>query len=160
MSVSQALLNRKIGLAAAVALLGGTALVFWPEARVAIDDACKPAGTISLVRSLAQGERFWSRQIENIDSRLITMKRQAEIVAAANVKLEATLRRSEEMLTDLYAKNPALRPSPGTLAAEALREQASDIESAEMQKFMDKAIAKRVHALRTCRNQIAAGLHP
>jgi hypothetical protein len=158
MPVFQALLNRKIGLAAAAALLGGTVFVFWPEAGVAIDDACKPSGTIPLVRSLVQGERFWSRQIENIDSRLITMKRQAEIAAAANLKLEATLRRSEEMLSDLYAKNPARRPSPGTLAAEALREQASDIESAEMQEFMDKAIAKRGHVLRTCRNQIAAGV--
>lgn len=160
MTVAQTLLNRKIGLAAAVALLGGTVLAFWPEAGVAIDDACKPAGTISLVRSLAQGERFWSGQIENIDSLLLTMNKQAEIVAAANVKLEATLRNSEKTLKDIYAKNPALRPSPETLAAEALREQASDIESAETQKFIDIAIAKHVRALRMCRDQMAVGLHP
>ncbi len=88
------------------------------------------------------------------------MKRQAEIAASANLKIELIARKGEETLENLYTKNPALRPSPATLAADALREQANDIESAEMQMFIDKAIAKRIQTLSICRNQIAAGLQP
>ena len=160
MQISRAVLMKGFGLTVVV-ILAGCAGMFWlSDKNVAIDKNCRPDGFISAVRAQIQGERFWTDQVKNIDLRLKSSEKQAQLIASINTKLEAALRDSDATLEKLYSKNPALRPSVAQQTAESLREQAGQIESAESDKYLAEVSDKYARSLRACRAQISESLLP
>ena len=152
------ILRRKSTLASSLLVLGLAAIVYWPASELSVTPSCEPDGVIARARSFAQGDRFWTGQVEKIDARIQLLDRQPEVVAKAQMQVDAAVQKNNDEMEAIYSKHPGLRPLPSQLAAEALREKADAIERAEFEAAVSRLRNESIQRLHVCREVIVERL--
>lgn len=151
------ILSRNSALASFLFVFGLVAIVYWPESEIAVTNSCAPDGVIARARAFAQGEHFWTAQVEKLNARIQSLERQPEIDAA----IDAAIQRSNVEIEAINSKYAHLRPprsSPSQVAADALRKAANDIERAERQASINRLTTESIQILRVCRDAIVVRL--
>ncbi|SRR5712692_2166746 len=145
-------------LASSLLVLGLAAIVYWPTSELAVTHSCEPDGVIARAKSFAQGDRFWTGQLEKIDARIQLLDRQPEVIAKAQTQVDAAVQKSNDEMEVIYSKHPGLRPSSSQLASEALREKADASERAEFEAAVSRLRNESIQRLHVCRKVIVERL--
>lgn len=106
-------------------------------------------GAWNQIKAVSQGEGFWRDQLA-----------QAKLELARHLdapqkkqKMDATFRnieaRAEDRMKDLYRKYPSMKPTLAEQQANALRAQADDIESKELDAKLELWRIKRISTLQS-----------
>jgi len=146
---SRQILLLTIGVTALIALL-------WPPQRLSVTESCNPDGTVSRVKALVQGRRWWRYQLGFLDLEIQRCKDEPARHARIRADVEALKTQTRQTMEGLYKEHPELRPSPEQRAADELRAQADALEQAELEEFIEKARVKELEWLSACRPQIQA----
>jgi hypothetical protein len=129
------------------AIFAAYLLLSTPE-RLVVDQAGNVEGLANNGRLLLQGQRFWQDQLREatkaLDRELTEPQRRAEGYRL-EAELSAEMRRSD---ADYYRQHPEMRPTPGELKAQALREMADRIEEQEFDQMMEPSRLREIERLR------------
>ena len=144
-----------LGCAIAVAT---TALL--PSTELTITDSCQISGPMQKLKSVAQGSRFWDKQLQLLDDTVQDLEAQPESMRKTqqmSVKaFHEALEMARQQMAETYSKYPELRPLPRQTIAGTLREQADAIEFAGALDMLARGKAQRIRSLASCRPAILA----
>ncbi|MFO1393036.1 MAG: hypothetical protein U1F09_04640 [Steroidobacteraceae bacterium] len=123
-----------------------------------MNEAGEVDGLVNNGRLLLQGQRFWQDQMREVNEALeweLTEPQRRAEGYRLEAELSAEMRRLD---ADYYPQHPELRPTPGELKAQALREMADRIEEREFDRMMEplrlQEIGRpRAFVTRACRNR-------
>lgn len=162
MSKANLVINSK-RISIAVALLSVFALItaaLLPSTELSITDSCQIDGPMQKLKSVAQGARFWDRQLQLLDETVGDLEAQpGKMRKAQQMAVEKTheaIERARQSMEEIYSKLPELRPSPRQRIADSLREQADGIEFDEVLDKLEEINDKRIRILASCRPAILA----
>jgi flagellar biosynthesis GTPase FlhF len=112
-------------------------ILFVPPNDVVVSPSGQIHGNINRIREAVLGERFWEKQLLEVQKDIAWRETQPIVDAAIEAdsrRFEAEEDREQE---DLYAKHPELRPSLAELQTEKLRALADAIESKDQTRMIE-----------------------
>lgn len=131
--------------------------------KLMVNQSCEPDGPVAKLKSAVQGRAFWERQLEHLDRDVAwhaaVPARRARLnseLDRLNSELDRRVTEFKEYREKLYAKYPDLRPSPAQRAAEELRDQADELEDAELSAWLEQKRVEIILWLQRCRPIVQA----
>ncbi|MEX0838018.1 MAG: hypothetical protein WD034_00685 [Parvibaculum sp.] len=104
-------------------------------------------GPLNHGRMLLQGENFWLDQAALAKAELSYRHNQPQSQLELKQQLDRTLAEADARMEDIYRLYPQLRPSLAATRADALREQADEIERADFEATLDQQRLRRISEL-------------
>lgn len=122
---------------------------FSVQADIVVNEYGEINGILNQLRAKAQGEDFWRDQLDQVKLELTRhmeapLRKQRLNEAINNIEARSKRRREE-----FYSQYPEKRPSLVKQQADALRDQADDIESKELDAELEKRRLKRISTLQS-----------
>lgn len=104
-------------------------------------------GIANVARSALQGRRFWQKQAQEAKIELKWNRAAPQRDAERNARIDALMARTDQRLNEFYERYPKAKPSPAEQKAEALREEADEIEQAELNQILERRRLARIAEL-------------
>lgn len=141
------MMENRAKLFAALAIATIAYLCFSSPGEIVVNETGDIKGLLNIARSTLQGKSFWKDQLLEIHSAL--QQELSEPQRQAELDREMNQMRSEvdETMAEMYREHPDTRPSPEERRADALREQADQIEQREIDLFLEKMRLERIAEL-------------
>lgn len=114
------------------------------EVVVGVDGEVK--GLVNQAREALQGKRFWREQLYEAKQSLERKRAEPEQAVVRKKERERWQRELKETVADIEHKYPSTS-SPAQRRAEALREEADEIELDEMDKYFEALHIKQMKTL-------------
>jgi len=134
------------------------AVAFFPTTELSFNESCEVAGSIQKLKSIVQGKRYWTMQLQLLDQEVQYLdtlpERIRKVQQIVDEKTNEALEKNRLYMEELYSKHPELRPSRNQVIADELRKKANALEHAASLEDLQRLNAKRILALRTCRPTI------
>lgn len=131
-------------------------LYFSSPGEVVVDEKGETVGMINKVRETLQGKEFWREQLREVDREIYNHISEPQRRAESSRDLDRALRQANQEMEEMYKKMPEARPSPAERQAEALRELADRIETAEVYRVLEVFQLERIEKLRNIRPLVQA----
>ncbi len=146
------------GIAIAALSAVGLGVALSPTAELAISESCEPSSYVDRVRAAVRGAAFWQEQLRHLDAEVQQLRDQpdnlAEVRALVDQEVQKVGQITQDVLEDLYRKQPDLRPAPADPEAAELQAAADAREDAAFwAQFEDERI-ERLSVLAICRAAI------
>lgn len=140
--------------------LGGSAIAITitallPSTELSINNSCQISGPIQKLKSGVQGQRYWAKQLQLLDEEVLDLMTRPERIRKeqqmADEKVSEALKKTRQIMEEMYSKYPELRPSPQEIIASELRKRADALEYAGLIEKIKQISAKRISVLSSCR---------
>lgn len=106
-------------------------------------------GALNRTKESVLGESFWRDQLAQAKSELTNHLEAGQRKQKLDAAIQALNAKSRARQEDHYREYPKMRPTLAKQQADALREAADDIESAEMEVELEKFRNRRISTLQS-----------
>lgn len=148
----------KIKITVAALALATAYVGFSSPGKVVIDEQGRIKGLMNEAREVLQGRNFWEDQARfvrnELDWELGEPARKAKFEREVR-QLDAEVNRD---MRELYQKFPEMRPTPAERQAEALRDRADAIETAQIERELEFMRRERIGELRKIQQHLLVKL--
>ena len=104
-------------------------------------------GITNVARAALQGRQFWQEQAQVAKAELKWTLVAPKLHAERKARIAELLKRTDQVLNEIYERHPNMNPSPAEKNAEALREEANEIEQVELDQILEQRRFKRIAEL-------------
>ena len=124
-------------------------IYFSVHADIVVNEHGEISEELNQLKAKIQGEAFWRNQLEQANLELARHLESAQKKKKFDAKISAIEARFQDRTEELYRKYPNMRPTLAEQQANALRAQADDIESRDLDAELEQRRLKRISVLRS-----------
>lgn len=138
------------------AILGSCLILGQLPDRVVVTPDGEIEGALSAARAWFRGDDFWVSQLQIVDAELRAERAYPAKVTRWKREDAAWDRQLRLEESKFYRDHPDARPSQAEVAAQRLRERADAIESAELERSLEKIRLEEIRRLQAIKRAIEA----